>query len=62
MPQFRDGAGHSVENLQRVEKIVKNVEDPEFWRKLTELKLYLEPLAIAANVSQAPTTRLDHIL
>jgi hypothetical protein len=24
--------------------------------------MYLEPLAIAANVSQAPTTRLDHIL
>lgn len=28
----------------------------------SRLKLYLEPLAIAANVSQAPTTRLDHIL
>lgn len=26
------------------------------------LKIYLEPLAIAANVAQAPTTRLDHIL
>ncbi|KAF8755047.1 hypothetical protein RHS01_05511 [Rhizoctonia solani] len=29
---------------------------------LNKLKLYLEPLAIAANVSQAATTRLDHIL
>ncbi|EUC57191.1 NUDIX domain protein, partial [Rhizoctonia solani AG-3 Rhs1AP] len=38
------------------------IEDQSFWMKLAELKLYLEPLAIAANVSQAPTTRLDHVL
>jgi hypothetical protein len=29
---------------------------------LNRLKHYLEPLAIAANISQAPTTWLDHIL
>ncbi|QRV84724.1 hAT family dimerization protein [Ceratobasidium sp. AG-Ba] len=59
---FRDSAGRSSENKQLVERIIKNIEDQGFWRKLSELKHYLEPLAIAANVSQAPTTRLDHIL
>lgn len=34
----------------------------EFTNLKDRLKIYLEPLAIAANVAQAPTTRLDHIL
>ncbi|KDN35726.1 hypothetical protein RSAG8_11349, partial [Rhizoctonia solani AG-8 WAC10335] len=59
---FRASAGRSPERKEEVERILKNIEDPNFWNQLTELKLYLEPLAIAANVSQAATTRLDHIL
>ncbi|EUC58795.1 hypothetical protein RSOL_279600, partial [Rhizoctonia solani AG-3 Rhs1AP] len=55
-------AGRSQEKKEEVEAILKNIEDPNFWNQLAELKLFLEPLAIAANVSQAPTTRLDHIL
>ncbi|KDN35540.1 hypothetical protein RSAG8_11497, partial [Rhizoctonia solani AG-8 WAC10335] len=59
---FQDSAGRSPENLKEVEGIMKSIDDRQFWRNLNELKLYLEPLAIAANVAQAPTTRLDHIL
>ncbi|KAG8791459.1 hypothetical protein FRC12_009168 [Ceratobasidium sp. 428] len=59
---FRASAGRSADKKQEVETILKHIEDPNFWNRLAELKLYLEPLAIAANVSQAPTTRLDHIL
>ncbi|KAG8683728.1 hypothetical protein FRC11_013152, partial [Ceratobasidium sp. 423] len=59
---FRASTGHSPEKKEEVEGILKHIEDPNFWNQLAELKLYLEPLAIAANVSQAPTTCLDHIL
>ncbi|KDN49419.1 hypothetical protein RSAG8_02121, partial [Rhizoctonia solani AG-8 WAC10335] len=60
--EFVVSAGRSPEQVQQVKAIMWNIEDPDFWRKLTELKINLEPLAIAANVAQAPTTRLDHIL
>ncbi|EUC55842.1 DUF659 family protein, partial [Rhizoctonia solani AG-3 Rhs1AP] len=59
---FRASAGRSPEKKEEVDRILKTIEDPGFWNQLTELKLYLEPLAIAANVSQASSTRLDHIL
>ncbi|KAG8708308.1 hypothetical protein FRC11_006575 [Ceratobasidium sp. 423] len=59
---FQDSAGHSSENKKEVKAIIESIGDRGFWRKLNELKAYLEPLAIAANVSQAPTTRLDHLL
>ncbi|QRW18642.1 hypothetical protein RhiXN_00048 [Rhizoctonia solani] len=60
--EFRASAGRTPELVQQAETVLKNIDDPEFWLRLNELKLYLEPLAIAANVSQAATTRLDHIL
>ncbi|KEP46458.1 hypothetical protein V565_197830 [Rhizoctonia solani 123E] len=59
---FRASAGRPPEKKEEVDHILKTIEDPGFWNQLTELKLYLEPLAIAANVSQASATRLDHIL
>ncbi|GAB1527731.1 hypothetical protein RhiTH_010919 [Rhizoctonia solani] len=60
--EFLASASQSPEQMHKVKGIMKSIEDPTFWKKLTELKLYLKPLAIAANVAQAPTTRLDHIL
>ncbi|KAF8750324.1 hypothetical protein RHS01_09373 [Rhizoctonia solani] len=33
----------------------------EFWEELLVIKTHLEPLAIAANVTQAANTRLDHV-
>ncbi|CUA69542.1 hypothetical protein RSOLAG22IIIB_08550 [Rhizoctonia solani] len=59
---FRVGVGRSAEQEQQVQRVMRSIEDVDFWCKLAELKVYLEPLAIAANVAQAPTTRLDHIL
>ncbi|CUA68261.1 Zinc finger BED domain-containing protein 4 [Homo sapiens] [Rhizoctonia solani] len=59
---FIESAGRASEQVQQVKVIMQNIKDPNFWIKLTELKIYLEPLAIASNVAQAPTTRLDHIL
>ncbi|KAF8671798.1 hypothetical protein RHS04_08128 [Rhizoctonia solani] len=60
--EFWASAGRSPETIEQANTVLKNIDDPEFWHRLGELKLYLEPLAIAANVSQAATTRLDHIL
>ncbi|CUA74385.1 hypothetical protein RSOLAG22IIIB_11179 [Rhizoctonia solani] len=59
---FQASAGRSPEQVQQVKSIMRNIEDAGFWCKLTELKIYLEPLAIGVNVAQAPTTCLDHIL
>ncbi|QRW24098.1 hypothetical protein RhiXN_07110 [Rhizoctonia solani] len=60
--EFWASAGRSPETIEQANTVLKNIDDPEFWHRLGKLKLYLEPLAIAANVSQAATTRLDHIL
>ncbi|CAE6484295.1 unnamed protein product [Rhizoctonia solani] len=59
---FRVDAGRSPKQKEEAELFLKSIQDPNFWDQLEELDLYLEPLAIAANVSHASATRLDHIL
>ncbi|KAI0072875.1 hypothetical protein K474DRAFT_1650318 [Panus rudis PR-1116 ss-1] len=55
-------AGRAQEHVNKAQSILDTVSDPTFWRKLTEIKTHLEPLAIAANVSQSTSTRLDQVL
>ncbi|KAG8707863.1 hypothetical protein FRC11_007073, partial [Ceratobasidium sp. 423] len=59
---FRVDAGSSPEQKEEAELFLRNIQDPNFWEQLAELDRYLEPLAIAANVSPTSATRLDHIL
>ncbi|KAF8258073.1 ribonuclease H-like domain-containing protein, partial [Lactarius quietus] len=38
------------------------VEDTQFWAQVRRTCSHLHPLVIAANITQASTTRLDHVL
>ncbi|KAH9916937.1 ribonuclease H-like domain-containing protein, partial [Amylocystis lapponica] len=50
------------DDVGKARKILDIVGDTEFWHKLVRIRTHLEPLAIGANVTQAPSTRLDHVL
>ncbi|TFK78604.1 hypothetical protein K466DRAFT_507046, partial [Polyporus arcularius HHB13444] len=43
-------------------KVIKSVEDDEFWKRLGRVEAHLKPIAIATNILQTPHTRLDHVL
>ncbi|KIM35265.1 hypothetical protein M413DRAFT_79560, partial [Hebeloma cylindrosporum] len=55
-------AGTKEELKEKAREIQRIVNDHSFWYRLARIQCVLEPLAIAANVSQASHTRLDHIL
>lgn len=55
-------AGKTEAHRAKAQEIVDTLEDPTFWSDLKEIKSHLEPLAIAANITQASHTRLDHVL
>ncbi|KAI0060343.1 hypothetical protein BV25DRAFT_948780 [Artomyces pyxidatus] len=55
-------AGKTADVRAKAQQILDIVRDDFFWKKLLEIKAHLEPLAIAANVTQAPHTRADHVL
>ncbi|KAF8161039.1 ribonuclease H-like domain-containing protein [Crassisporium funariophilum] len=40
----------------------EKLKDSSFWNGLAKIQAILEPLAIAANITQASHTRLDHVL
>ncbi|KAI0073823.1 hypothetical protein K474DRAFT_1700112 [Panus rudis PR-1116 ss-1] len=46
----------------KAESMVKVIKDPQFWAALERMKMHLEPLAIASNISQAAHVRLDQVL
>ncbi|KAI4519678.1 hypothetical protein K525DRAFT_205497 [Schizophyllum commune Loenen D] len=54
--------GEKQEQIDAADGVIKIVEDGSFWTNIDVLKRYLEPLAIAANVAQGSSTRLDHVL
>ncbi|KAJ6625371.1 hypothetical protein B0H10DRAFT_2430458 [Mycena sp. CBHHK59/15] len=43
-------------------EILAPIDNPQFWKNLTEVKVLLEPLAIAAKCMQAPDAGLDQVL
>ncbi|KAF5387115.1 hypothetical protein D9615_001638 [Tricholomella constricta] len=56
-------AGERTQEVQdRAQEIIAIVRDVGFWRSLAKVQAILEPLAIAANITQASHTRLDHVL
>ncbi|CAA7262560.1 unnamed protein product [Cyclocybe aegerita] len=46
---------------EKARKMIAIIKNPVFWQKLT-FKHYLEPLAIAANITQASFCHLDQVL
>ncbi|KAG9080203.1 hypothetical protein FRC06_006949 [Ceratobasidium sp. 370] len=50
------------EGQAAAQEVFDIVKDTKFWTSLLEMKVILQPLAIAANVTQAADTRLDHVL
>ncbi|GBE87752.1 hypothetical protein SCP_1104290 [Sparassis crispa] len=55
-------AGRTADVKAKAQSILDVVKDEGFWKKLIRIRTHLEPLAIAANITQAPHTRLDHVL
>ncbi|KAJ7784891.1 ribonuclease H-like domain-containing protein, partial [Mycena maculata] len=55
-------AGPKRDARAKGEKILAPIEDPQFWKNLAEVKILLEPLAIAAKCMQAPDAGLDQVL
>ncbi|KAJ6516526.1 ribonuclease H-like domain-containing protein [Mycena vitilis] len=55
-------AGSKRDAKDRAKEVLSPIEDPQFWKNLTEVKTILEPLAIAAKCMQAPDAGLDQVL
>ncbi|PCH38738.1 hypothetical protein WOLCODRAFT_44498, partial [Wolfiporia cocos MD-104 SS10] len=54
------GQKHSAKT--KATQVLALVKDTTWWKALTAIKLHIEPLAIATNVSQGATTRCDQVL
>ncbi|KAJ7940006.1 hypothetical protein B0H13DRAFT_1586662 [Mycena leptocephala] len=55
-------AGTKRDAKEKAKEILAPIEDPQFWKNLAEVKIILEPLAIAAKCMQAPDAGLDQVL
>ncbi|KAJ7252919.1 ribonuclease H-like domain-containing protein [Mycena rebaudengoi] len=54
--------GTSEEQITAAESVIATCNRPSFWVNIGRIVEHLEPLAIAANVLQAPDCRLDTVL
>ncbi|KAJ7041926.1 ribonuclease H-like domain-containing protein [Mycena alexandri] len=54
--------GRKQDQIAVAEKIIETCKDEQFWMNLERIATHLEPLAIASNVLQAPSCRLDMVL
>jgi hypothetical protein len=56
-------AGGDEESQVAVTKtVIEIINSNSFWKELLRFKIYLQELAVAANVTQSSSTRLDHVL
>ncbi|KAK7002098.1 hypothetical protein R3P38DRAFT_2362704, partial [Favolaschia claudopus] len=53
--------GRKPEQIKAAERVIEIVGDNDFWKDLRRVGVYLESFAIAANLLQAPTCRLDTV-
>ncbi|KAF8163038.1 ribonuclease H-like domain-containing protein [Crassisporium funariophilum] len=60
--KLKVAGGKTQEVQKKAEEIIQIVKDSSFWNGLAKIQAILEPLAIAANITQASHTRLDHVL
>ncbi|THU78266.1 hypothetical protein K435DRAFT_824147 [Dendrothele bispora CBS 962.96] len=47
---------------EKAREMIKVIGDEQFWKAVARMKNHLEPLAIAANVTQSAFCRLDEVL
>ncbi|KAB5588959.1 HAT family dimerization protein [Ceratobasidium theobromae] len=50
------------EGQKAAKEVFAFVKDLKFWEGVTRMKTLLQPLAVAANITQASDTRLDHVV
>ncbi|KAH8101722.1 ribonuclease H-like domain-containing protein [Cristinia sonorae] len=55
-------AGKTRNAREHATKIIEYVKNPVFWESLEKVKRDLQPLAVAANLMQGSSTRLDQVL
>ncbi|KAJ7271620.1 ribonuclease H-like domain-containing protein [Mycena rebaudengoi] len=55
-------AGPKRDAKEKAREVLAPIDDPQFWKNLTEVKLLLEPLAIASKCMQVPDAGLDQVL
>ncbi|KAJ7238184.1 ribonuclease H-like domain-containing protein [Mycena rebaudengoi] len=55
-------AGSKREAKEKAESVLEPIDNPQFWKNLAEVKILLEPLAIAAKCMQVPDAGLDQVL
>ncbi|KAH9955968.1 hypothetical protein BGW80DRAFT_1257947 [Lactifluus volemus] len=55
-------AGSKSDEQAKAAAVQGVIEDPKFWHHVRMTCRHLEPLAIAANITQASNTRLYHVL
>ncbi|KAF8151629.1 ribonuclease H-like domain-containing protein [Crassisporium funariophilum] len=60
--KLKVAGGKTQEVQKKAEEIIQIVKDSSFWNGLAKIQAILEPLAIAANITQASHTCLDHVL
>ncbi|RXW12099.1 hypothetical protein EST38_g13755, partial [Candolleomyces aberdarensis] len=60
--QLISAAGPRREAKEKARSIQAIVEDAAFWKNIKIIRRILEPLAVAANILQAPNTRLFQVL
>ncbi|KAF6762932.1 hypothetical protein DFP72DRAFT_1060133 [Ephemerocybe angulata] len=55
-------AGPKADAKAKATEIIDRCLEPGFWQDLKRIVRHLEPLAIAVNIFQDPSCRLDHVL
>ncbi|KAG8723267.1 hypothetical protein FRC09_004049 [Ceratobasidium sp. 395] len=60
--ELRDVAGTERRAREKALEILDIIEDEQFWSNVTRIVSHLEPLTIAAHITEGASTRLDHVL
>ncbi|KAJ7015787.1 ribonuclease H-like domain-containing protein [Mycena alexandri] len=55
-------AGTKRDAKERAKAVLAPIDDPQFWKNLAQVKIILEPLAIAAKCMQIADAGLDQVL
>ncbi|KAJ7231957.1 ribonuclease H-like domain-containing protein [Mycena rebaudengoi] len=55
-------AGRKDEQMATAAHIIETCKDDDFWKNIERITTHIEPLAIASNILQSPTCRLDTVL
>ncbi|KAF8498475.1 ribonuclease H-like domain-containing protein [Russula emetica] len=50
------------EAKEQARKMLKLIQNPDFWHSIARVKNHLEPLAVANNIAQSAHCRLDQVL